>query len=328
MTMSQRPTTNAPAAHELLGRRAALRRAQHRRRRFALIVAAGVALAATLVVHLAEDARQHDTTGAVVFDVGGTAVARMAIRAGGGQIQSTVAKRLPVTATVRRGAATVSYRLDTVDAAARAARLPSGGGRVDVPVVAYASSIVAPPVRQSLHNDCEAAALQILLQTRGVDVDQLKLQAAMPLNGPLDPQGTGAQQLWGDPSLGFVGRAAGGGPAGGFGVYQQPIAQLSRRYGRRLNDLTGDSPEAIYRRLLDGHAVMAWVGLSQGPFGSWRTPEGREIQVNFGEHTVVLTGLRPDGTLEVDNPLTGQAEDWPPQQFVSMWDRLGRRALS
>ena len=53
---------------------------------------------------------------------------------------------------------------------------------------------------------------------------------------------------------------------------------------------------------------MAWVGLSDGPYGRWRSPRGRTIQVNFGEHTVVLKGIRADGSIRVVNPLEGTRE--------------------
>jgi hypothetical protein len=42
---------------------------------------------------------------------------------------------------------------------------------------------------------------------------------------------------------------------------------------------------------------MAWVGLSEGPYRRWRTPQGKTIGVNFGEHTVVLTGIRGNRVL-------------------------------
>ncbi len=99
--------------------------------------------------------------------------------------------------------------------------------------------------------------------------------------------------------LGFVGRPAGGGVAGGFGVYQQPIALLAREQGRPLTDLSDRPASTIYRRLRSGRAVMAWVGLSYGPYETWRSPTGRAVKVNFGEHAVVVSGFRRDGALEV-----------------------------
>jgi uncharacterized protein YvpB len=185
-----------------------------------------------------------------------------------------------------------------------------------------------PLVSQRLRNNCETAALSMLLAAAGVTVDQLALQRRLPRSGPLDPRPRAGARLpiWGDPDLGFVGRANGGGTSGGFGVYQGPIRRLALRYGVRLANLTRSPPPVLYRRLRLRRPIMVWVGLSEGPYGRWRTPAGKTIGVNFGEHTVVLTGLR--GRLVVLNdPLDGRQRAWTRARFEQLWARLGRRAL-
>jgi uncharacterized protein YvpB len=71
---------------------------------------------------------------------------------------------------------------------------------------------------------------------------------------------------------------------------------------------------------------MVWVGLSEGPYGRWRTPEGKTIGVNFGEHAVVLTGIRGK-VVSLNDPLDGQRRTWTRAKFEHLWARLGRRAL-
>lgn len=181
---------------------------------------------------------------------------------------------------------------------------------------------------QALPNNCETAALQVLLATLGVHADQLELQRDVVRSGPLDPAGSGPRRTWGDPELGYVGRADGTGPAGGFGVYQRPIQQLAATRGVELEDLTGSSTDAIYARVLEGRAVMVWVGLADGPYGSWTSPDGKRIQVNFNEHTVVVDGVNPDGSLDVVNVLQGTRETWTRALFDERFARLGRRALA
>ena len=185
-----------------------------------------------------------------------------------------------------------------------------------------------PVLRQLLRNNCETAALSMLLAARGVNVHQLTLQRRLPRSGPLDPKrrGVGRLPIVGVPDRGFVGRANGGGTNGGFGVYQGPIRRLALRYGVKLVNLTRAKPVVVYRRLRLGRPVMVWVGLSEGPYGRWRTPEGRTIRVNFGEHTVVLTGVRGD-LLFLNDPLDGRRRTWTRSQFEQLWARLGRRAL-
>jgi uncharacterized protein YvpB len=190
------------------------------------------------------------------------------------------------------------------------------------------TTIALRPVRQLLHNDCEATALSMLLAAAGVQVGQLGLQARLPRSGPLDPEPVAGSGLfkWGDPERGFVGRPAGGGTEGGFGVYEPPIRSLAGRYGVQLVDLHGRTVSALRAAVSAGHPVLAWVGLAAGPYLSWLTPSGRKITVNLDEHTVVLVGAGP-GYLLVNNPLTGRRERWSEALFRYRWQLLGRRAL-
>ncbi len=221
----------------------------------------------------------------------------------------------------------MTYRLARESAVRDALALGPRGGTVAVTGRALSAKVKAPVIRQRLRNNCESAALQILLATTGVRVDQLRIQREFPHDGPLDPDGSGSAMTWGDPDVGYVGRSDGGGVAGGFGVYPGPVAAVARRHGRALDDLTGRPASRLYRRLRQGHAVMAWVGLADGPYGTWRSPRGRRIRVNFNEHTVVLSGMRADGLIRVVNPLEGTRELWSRERFEMMWARLGDRAL-
>lgn len=241
---------------------------------------------------------------------------------------AAVSRALPPVTTVWRGPAAVTYRYDASATTRLIAMRMSSGGSVEAVRRPVAAQVDAPVIRQALRNNCEAATLSVVLATTGLQVPQLRLQDQLPTSGPLDPTASGPGGVWGDPELGFVGRPDGGGVAGGFGVYQRPIAALARRYGRRLQDRTGSSPSAIYQRLLEGRVVMAWVGLSSGPYGEWTSPAGRRVRVNFGEHTVVLAGLKQNGDLRVVNPLVGTRETWSKAKFEAMWQLLGRRALS
>lgn len=184
-----------------------------------------------------------------------------------------------------------------------------------------------PVIKQVFRNNCETASLAMLLAASGVRVDQRVLQRQVAKSGPLDPVVTGTGSwLWGDPELGFVGRAPGGGTAGGFGVYQRPIRALARRHGVLLDDLTRRRLSTIVTRLRAGRPVIAWIGLSEGPYRRWRTPTGRRVIVNFGEHVVVLTGIK-GSTVAVNDPLTGSRLTWSVSEFDRRWRLLGRRAL-
>jgi uncharacterized protein YvpB len=200
--------------------------------------------------------------------------------------------------------------------------------RADLPVVPLRATIALRPVRQVLHNDCEATALSMLLAAAGVRAGQLELQERLARSGPLDPEPVSGSRLfrWGDPERGFVGRPAGGGSEGGFGVYEPPIRSLAARYGVHLVDLRGRRVAAVRAAVLAGHPVLAWVGLAPGPYLSWLTPSGREITVDLNEHAVVLVGAGT-GYVLVNNPLSGRRERWSDALFTARWKLLGRRAL-
>jgi len=234
-------------------------------------------------------------------------------------------ERLPARRVLASGAAKITLQLD-VSATARAIEA-AGGAAVAVVRRPAKTVIAAPVIAQQLRDNCEATALSILLATTGLRVSQLQLQGAMARSGPLDPGERAGKRVWGDPDRGFVGRANGGGVAGGFGVYPGPVAALAAREGRSLRNITGTSAASVYSRLLSGHAVMVWVALSAGPFGTWVSPQGKSIRVNYGEHTVTLVGIDGD-QLRVDDPLTGRLEYWSRSTFETMWRALGRRALT
>lgn len=184
-----------------------------------------------------------------------------------------------------------------------------------------------PVVRQAYRNNCETAALSMLLASVGVRVDQRRLQRELAKSGPLDPTTTeDGTTTWGDPDLGFVGRVRGGGAAGGFGVYPGPIRLLAARYGVRLLDLTRRPVDQVIARVRAGRPVMAWVGLQQGPYRRWVSPAGKPVVVNFGEHVVVLVRVTPNG-VAVNDPLTGTRQTWSIARFTKMWRLLGRRTL-
>lgn len=238
-------------------------------------------------------------------------------------------RRLPGRITLRQGRATRYLAVPPARARREVRRgLATHRVRVNLPVVPLRSTIDLRPVRQVLHNDCEATALSMLLTAAGHGVGQLKLQARLQRSGPLDPEPVAGSTLfrWGDPERGFVGRAAGGGTEGGFGVYEPPVRALAARYGVHLLDLHGRPVAVVRHALLAGRPILAWVGLAAGPYLSWLTPSGRKITVNLNEHAVTLVGAGP-GYVLVDNPLSGRRERWSDRLFSYRWRLLGRRAL-
>jgi len=204
------------------------------------------------------------------------------------------------------------------------AQAASSAGSASAAVVEFGP---VPLFKQVFRNNCETASLSMLLAAAGIRVDQRKLQRQLPRSGPLDPiVSPNGTWIWGAPDEGFVGRVEGGGSAGGFGVYQGPIRRLAARYGVRLVDLSRSDVGTVVSRLRQGRPVMSWIGLSEGPYRRWRTPNGRPISVNFGEHAVVLTGIS-NGMILVNDPLSGRRLQWSVDEYAAKWRLLGQRAL-
>lgn len=298
---------------------------------------AGVSAGALLMRHeepAGPGRRPPPSVPVVVVDAGGTAAARLDLRgarATDGSLDperaaKLLAAHLPRQWTVRRGSARITYRLDR--RSALLALTAPGQPVTRIRATPVTSVIGAPVVAQALRNNCESAALEVLLATAGARVPQLELQSAFPTSGPSDPVEGPDGRVWGDPALGYVGRPNGGGTAGGFGVYQRPVMLTAARYGVRLEDLTGRPMAQVIERVRKGSAVMMWIGLSDGPYGEWISPEGRPIRVNFGEHTVVLAGATADGRLRVINVLGGTVEMWTRPELDRAWRLLGARALA
>jgi uncharacterized protein YvpB len=302
-----------------------LRRAR-RRRASAGVAFAGALLAAVLWFALSGEREPTVRVGAEGRELAERPASSL-VELGAGETREWLS-RIPAARHIRRGRARITletgYRLLERDVRRAAA---AGGGTVRLPTRAVASSIRLPVVKQALRNNCETAALSMLLAAAGRPGDQLELQRSLQRSGPLDPRQEDDGLVWGDPDRGFVGRPDGGGTAGGYGVYPAPVRELARRRGVALDDLSGVSSAVVYRRLLGGRPVMAWIGLSDGPYRTWRSPEGRTITGNFGEHTVVLTGIRRE-RLSVNEPLSGRRQTWTRSEFEQLWERLGRRALA
>jgi uncharacterized protein YvpB len=309
---------------------AARRRTVLRRRTFALAALAGLAGIAALLLLGGGAPSRRGQPGFLTLSLDGRTLARRPVAdlRGRGAIAALLAS-VPAGRTVRHGPTAIDLRTERAALSrelARAAR--EGGGAVTVPERPAAARTRVPLVRQALRDNCETASLSMVLAFRGRAVGQLALQGQVAHSRPLDPSVSAqGQEVWGDPNRGFVGRADGGGPGGGFGVYQRPIEALAKRHGVELRDLTGASPKAVYRALLSGRPVLAWVALSDGPFASWQTPAGRTVRVNYGEHAVVLTGVGP-GSVSLNEPLSGRRLTWAKPDFERMWAGLGRRALS
>jgi|SRR5579862_7242758 len=223
--------------------------------------------------------------------------------------------------SIRTATLTATLRWDTtdVDKLLLAVRSYATAARVQPALLAV--QLRLPVIHQIWRNNCESAALSMMLDGR---VSQERLQGLLPKARPYLPeQDDAGETVWGDPNLGFVGPANGG----GYGVYHGPLLALARRFDPGTTDLTGAPVSRIIDALQHARPIVAWIQLGSSIPVTWRTPAGATIHANWSEHAVTLTGWRP-GEIIYNNPWTGTTETFTITQFTAVWRTLGDQAIA
>lgn len=195
--------------------------------------------------------------------------------------------------------------------------------------MAQSAQLSVPLHRQEHPLSCEAAALQMAMASLGVDVSEDDLLAHLardPTPRSAMPDGS---IVWGDPEQGFVGNWDGTFAVDGYGVYEQPIADLARAFGFPASTaLHGSDPAQLYAAVRDGEPVVVWMpygGEVRGR-GVWTTPAGLEVGYVVTEHAVVLAGADDGGVVFAD-PYTGTLQRMSYPAFEAAIAELDNRAV-
>lgn len=210
-------------------------------------------------------------------------------------------------------AGSVSVTLTAINAAASG---PASAASAAIPIQCPTSNTITdvPYYRQVYALSCEAAALQMVLAHENINVDQTRELQDMGIDfrgAYYDASGL----RWGDAYTNFVGD-----PNGseiyltGYGTYSSDVARVARLYGGQvLREGEGTSPADLYRAIVLGHPVVAWVAFDwryHAP-GSYLAFDGRRIPYAGPiEHAVALAGVTADQVL-VLNPWDGPT--WMPK---------------
>jgi uncharacterized protein YvpB len=185
-------------------------------------------------------------------------------------------------------------------------------GAVGLPGTAWADADAPAPVpwfHQQLRDDCEAAALRMVLAARGVRVsdrevlDRVGVDLDHPEFGHSGPRS-------GDPYRAFVGDPDGSERGGtGFGVYAPPIAAAARSFGAGIVIAGhGVEPDLLGELVDAGHPAVVWVDfLWRDRIPEWyRAWDGRLVPyAGPAEHAVVVDAVEPE-RVEVEDPARGR----------------------
>ena len=168
--------------------------------------------------------------------------------------------------------------------------------------------IWVPLYRQIYGLDCEAAALQMALAHERIYTSQNRILNAMGVDWR-QPITDASGFHWGDPYTSFVGNPNGSEiRQTGYGVYSTPIAAVARAFGARVISAgEGTQVSAVYRALLAGHPVVAWVSFDWRRHYPTQYTAFDGVTVPYGspyEHAVTLYGITP-GYVLVNNPWHG-----------------------
>lgn len=186
------------------------------------------------------------------------------------------------------------------------------------------------------HNlSCEAAALKMALAYEGIVVDENTLMRSMSIDlRPASFDARGRLAAWGDPAKAYIGNVDGHIERyTGYGVYNGPVAAAAIRAGARViasgSGLYGSgvAPSEIYKAVLAGHPVVAWISNTYHdvPLSRYIAYDGATVWYTLTEHAVTVIGVRP-GAVLINDPWFGQA--WHTKaQFESAYRTFNHMAV-
>lgn len=174
---------------------------------------------------------------------------------------------------------------------------------------------------------CECASLFILLQHYNIDVTIEEIIDTLP-KGSI-PKYSGKIMYGANPEKEFVGEPR---SYKSFGVYNQPIAQISNKFKKGAIAKNDVCIEELKNILLNGNPVIAWVSIYEdfrevdyyGPWYDYST--GEKIWWLRGEHAVVVYGYDKD-KIYISNPYNGKKYSISQKIFEYNYCNYGKRIV-
>ena len=195
-----------------------------------------------------------------------------------------------------------------------------------IPEKEIAVKLNVPYHRQEHALSCEVAALKMALNFYKIKISESELLKMLPYDTELSRS---KDNIWGDPDLGFVGNIDGTIPNQGYGVYEQPIADIASKF-RQSKALNNVKISDIITEVANKHTVIVWGTLASGKDISWKTQGGKKVKAIFGEHTRVIIGF--SGTVSnpkyiiLHDPIYGTIT-MSKEKFLKDWALLSNKAV-
>jgi len=218
----------------------------------------------------------------------------------------------------------VEYKLPALDEVAAA----ESAAEASDPVNRQIAGVPVIGQYPVLPTGCEATALTMLLQWAGVHVTKEAVADTLvkePL--PYDHEGT---RVGGHPNRAFVGDPY---TEESFGVFHRPIAATLEAFlPGQAADHTGLSFEELLALIDSGRPVVVWatIDLREPQWvDRWadHLDPATSIDWQSPEHCMILTGYTATAVI-VNDPHTGQTEQYPRELFRMRWEQLGRQAVT
>ncbi|MCX4751367.1 C39 family peptidase [Kitasatospora sp. NBC_01287] len=186
--------------------------------------------------------------------------------------------------------------------------LALGAGTTPARAAGTTRTVQVPLYYQQLGNDCEAAALRMMLAAHGIAVQDQQILDRIGVDrvhGEFGHDGPNS----GDPFKAFVGDPDGSENEGtGYGVYDPPVAAAARAYGAKVA-FTGQglTPARLRAHVQAGRPAIVWVDYlwRKRPDHPYTAYDGRSVlYAGPAEHAVVVTGYT-DLAVTINDPARG-----------------------
>ncbi len=171
---------------------------------------------------------------------------------------------------------------------------------------------------------CEAAALKMALAGQGVKVTESQIMNIVGYD-PTPHRGN----IWGDPSVAFVGNIAGHQDTTGYGVYWDPIAKAANHW-RPSRAITNGTVEQLAREIYADHIVIIWGTIGNAYRDDWVTSNGKKILTWKGEHARTIIGVNGPAddptSFILNDPVAGRVT-WSTAKLDANWASFNRSGV-